>query len=221
MPIHGSSPPLTDRLCSLAESQLQMQTSRSGALDARVLGVMAVDAALAAIVVDAGGAHHLWIAALALLCLSLGLAVAALRLAGAEATGPSVARLREDRETLDEHQLRESLLAELAKEVRANDHALARKDPLFNGSLMLLVRDPDRSRRETMMSHMEQPTTSRPMPDYPRTPDGKYKYTTWDGEPKYYPSTKVRGPLKGPLVPVPTWLSNRLSRLFKRSPKEL
>jgi hypothetical protein len=139
MPTHGSSPPLTDRLCSLAESQLQIQASRSGALDARALGVMAVDAALAAIVIGTGGARHLWIAALALLGLSLGTAVATLRLASKQATGPSVARLREDRETRDEHLIRESLLADLAEEVQANDKALARKVPLLNGALALLV----------------------------------------------------------------------------------
>ena len=139
MPTHGSSPPLTDRLCSLAESQLQIQAARSGALDTRALGVMTVNAALAAIVIGTGGAHDLWIAALALLGLSLGTAVAALRLAGAKATGPSIARLREERATHDEHELTESLLEDLAEDVHANDHALARKDPLFNGALTLLV----------------------------------------------------------------------------------
>ena len=139
MPDHESPPLLADRLCSLAESQLQIQAARSGALDARALGLMAVDAALAAIVIAAGGAHHLWIAALALLCLSLGAAVAALRLAGAKATGPSVAQLREERQTRDEHELTESLLEDLAEEVHTNDEALARKDPLFNGALTLLV----------------------------------------------------------------------------------
>ena len=45
MPTQGITPRLADRLCSLAESQLQTQAARSVALDASALGVMAVDAA--------------------------------------------------------------------------------------------------------------------------------------------------------------------------------
>jgi hypothetical protein len=83
MPTRGSSPPLTDRLCSLAESlQMQMQTARSAALDAGALGVMAVDAAFAELIANTGGAHQVWIVALVLLGLSSALAVAALRLPG-------------------------------------------------------------------------------------------------------------------------------------------
>ncbi len=66
-------------------------------------GVMAVDAALAAIVIGARGAYGLWIVALALLGLSLGLAVRTLRLPGAEETGPSVAAMREAREDKDDN----------------------------------------------------------------------------------------------------------------------
>jgi hypothetical protein len=79
---------LTDRMRSLAESQLQMQTARSAALDGGALGVMAVDAAIATFVVDTGGAHHFWIGALVLLGLSLGLVVQVLRSSGARATLP-------------------------------------------------------------------------------------------------------------------------------------
>jgi hypothetical protein len=75
---------LSDGLRSLAESQLQMQTARSAALDGGVLGVTAVDAAIATLIINTGGAHPFWIVALALLGLSLGLAVGALRLPGAE-----------------------------------------------------------------------------------------------------------------------------------------
>jgi hypothetical protein len=68
------------------------------------------------------------------------------------------------------------------------------------------------------MSHMEQPTTNRPMPDYPRTPDGKYKYTTWDGRPKYYPSTTVPG--LGDAQILPDRVHNWVRKLLKRAPKE-
>lgn len=82
------TPRFADRLCSLAVSQLQTQAARSVALDAGALGVMAVDAAIATIVIGARGAYHLWIVALVLLGLSLGLAVRTLRLPGAEETAP-------------------------------------------------------------------------------------------------------------------------------------
>ncbi len=42
-----------ERLCSLAESQLLMQTARSAALDTVAIGVMALDAAFVAIVLAA------------------------------------------------------------------------------------------------------------------------------------------------------------------------
>ena len=74
-----------------------------------------------------------------LLGLSFALAMRALRLAGAEDTGPPVARLREYRETRDEHELREFLLAELTEEVQANDRALARKAVLLDRALTVLA----------------------------------------------------------------------------------
>jgi hypothetical protein len=64
------------------------------------------------------------------------------------------------------------------------------------------------------MSHMEQPTTNRPMPDYPRTPDGKYKYTL-DGEPLYFPPQNLPG--LGDAQILPDWIHNRVRRLFRRA----
>jgi hypothetical protein len=133
------APRLADRLCSLAESQLQMQTARFAALDGGALGVMAVDAGVAAIVIGARGAYELWIVALVLLGLSLGLAVRTLRLPGAEQTGPSVAAMREAREGKDEHELEELVLEDLARDVEINDQALAHKRPLFDRALTFLV----------------------------------------------------------------------------------
>jgi hypothetical protein len=133
------TPRLAGRLCSLAESQLQMQTARSAALDGGVLGVIAVDAGVAAIVIGTRGAYELWIVAMVLLWLSLGLAVRALRLPGAEETGPSVADMREAREIQDDRRLEERLLNDLTDDVETNDHALARKGPLFDRALRFLV----------------------------------------------------------------------------------
>jgi hypothetical protein len=139
MPEHESRPLLAGELISLARDQLKMQTSRSATLDTGALGLMALDAALAAIVIGAEGTHGLWIAALALIGLSFALAMRALRLTGAKETGPSVARLRGGRETHNEHELRESLLADITAEVRINDHALARKALLFDRALTVLM----------------------------------------------------------------------------------
>jgi len=139
MPTQAITPRLAERLCSLAESQLQMQTARSAALDAGALGVIAVNTGVAAIVIGTGGAYDLWIVALVQLGLSLGLAVRTLRLPGAEETGPSVAYMREARETRDEHRLEEWLLNDLTEDFEINEQALAHKGPLFDRALMSLV----------------------------------------------------------------------------------
>jgi hypothetical protein len=139
VPTKPITPRLADRLCSLAESQLQMQTARSAALDAGALGVIAVDAGVAAIIIGARGTYGLWIVALVLLGLSLGVAVRTLRLPGAEDTGPSVAAMHEARETQDDNELERSLLEGLAEDVQINDEALVRKAPLFNRALTFLV----------------------------------------------------------------------------------
>lgn len=100
---------------------------------------MAVNAAIATLIVNTGGAHHFWIPALALLGLSLGLAVAALRLTGAEQTGPSVEGIHDARDRKDDSVLEDVLFADLAEDVGTNEQALARKASLFNGALTFLV----------------------------------------------------------------------------------
>jgi hypothetical protein len=132
------TPRLADNLRLLVASQLQTQAAQSVALDAGALGVMAVDAGVAAIIIGTRGTYGLWIVALALLGLSLGLAVRTLRLPGAEDTGPSVADTLA-RESKDEQSLEDSLLNDLKKDIETNDQALARKAPLFNGALTSLV----------------------------------------------------------------------------------
>jgi len=139
MPNHEDTSLLTCELSALARDQLKMQTSRSTALDSGALGLMALDVAFATIVIETRGAHDLWIVALLLLGLSFGLAIRALWRKGTEATGPPVARLREERETHAADQLRESQLEDLAAGVNINDRALARKTVLFDRALILLV----------------------------------------------------------------------------------
>jgi hypothetical protein len=130
---------LADRLCSLAESQLQTQATRSASVDAGALGVVSACAAIAALVLAVKSADHLWIAALALLALSAGLAVRALLLRGAKEIGPLVTDILNDRETRDDEELEQSLLEDLADETLVNNRALARKDPLLTWALALLV----------------------------------------------------------------------------------
>jgi hypothetical protein len=130
---------LTDGMRSLAESQLQMQAARSAALDGGALGVVAVDAAVATLVVDTGGTHHFWVGALVLLGLSLGVSVQVLRSSGAKETGPSIMAMRRAREIQGDNELGEWLLDDLAEDVQINDRSLARKALLFNGALMCLV----------------------------------------------------------------------------------
>jgi hypothetical protein len=141
MPTHGSSPPLSDRLNRrlLAASQLQTQAARSVALDAGALGVMTVDFAAATIVIDTGGAYELGVLALVLLGCSLGLAVRTLRLPAAAQIGPSVTDTSEISESEDEHSPEDSLLNDLADDIEANAHDIARKESSFNGALTLLV----------------------------------------------------------------------------------
>lgn len=137
--------PITPRLAEslnrrlLAASQLQIQAARSVALDASALGVMAVDAAVAALVIGARGMYGLWIVALVLLGLSLGLAVRTLYLPGATQIGPSVTDTPEVTAREDERSSDDSLLNDLANDIEINGHAIARKEPLFDLALWFLV----------------------------------------------------------------------------------
>jgi hypothetical protein len=133
------APRLADRLCSLAESQLQTQVSRSGTLDAGALGVVSACVAVATIVLGVRSAHHLWIAALALLTVSVGIAVRALFLPGAERIGPLVADVLDARQARDDQDLEQTLLDDLATETLANEHALRHKNLLLTEAVMLFV----------------------------------------------------------------------------------
>jgi uroporphyrinogen-III decarboxylase len=133
------TPRLADRFCLLAVSQLQTQVSRSGTLDASALGVMAVDAALAAIIIGTRGGYDLWIVALALLALSLGVAVRTLLGPGAKQNGPSVTEMLDTRAHNDDETVEENLLKDLADDVQINEQALARKDPMIAWAVTPLV----------------------------------------------------------------------------------
>jgi hypothetical protein len=49
---------------------------------------------------------------------------------------------------------------------------------------------------------------------YPTLPDGKYKYTTRDGQPLHFEPTHLPDLGGGPILP--EWMSKRLRSLFKQ-----
>jgi hypothetical protein len=65
------------------------------------------------------------------------------------------------------------------------------------------------------MSGMDQPTANQPTRDYPRTPDGKYKYTTRDGSPRYFEQVKMPGVASSPILPES--VSNFFRKRFRRT----
>jgi hypothetical protein len=125
-------------MCALARDKLKTQTSRAVGLDTNILGVMALDVGLGAIVLSSGRTS-LWVAALAVLCLSLTLAAGALSLPGAKRTGPSTARLRSEHATIDDDELLQRMLDGLEWDARANDRANAPKAMLYHVALTVLM----------------------------------------------------------------------------------
>jgi hypothetical protein len=133
------TPRLADRFCLLAVSQLQTQMSRSGTLDTSALGVVSACSAIAAIILGFKSAHHLWIAALVLLVVALGLAIHVLSLPGAEENGPSVLEMLDARASNDDELIEEGLLKNLADDVHTNEQTLAGKDRLLARAVTVLV----------------------------------------------------------------------------------
>jgi hypothetical protein len=66
------------------------------------------------------------------------------------------------------------------------------------------------------MSGMEPTTTVRSTRPYPRTPDGKYKYTTQDGRPLHYEPYRIPG-LLGDDSLIPAWVTRFFRKLFRRT----
>jgi len=139
MPTNEDTSLLIGELSSLARDKLRTQSGRSVALDAGALGLMLLDVALATAVIETRGAHGLWIAALALLGFSFGLAIRASRRKGATEIGPSVVRLSEYRETRGARQIRELMREELTEEAQTNEHAVDRKAVLFDRALIVMA----------------------------------------------------------------------------------
>jgi hypothetical protein len=66
------------------------------------------------------------------------------------------------------------------------------------------------------MSSMEPTTRVRSTRPYPRTPDGKYKYTTQDGSPLHYEPYVIPGLLgDDPLIPAA--VTKFFRKLFRRA----
>ncbi len=133
------SPGLANALRSLAESQLQVQASRSAAVDAGAIGVMAIDVAVAAIVLVSRSPQPSPRVVLVLLGLSAGLAARALFLDGTPHLGPSVTNVLAAHGTHSNRVLEDSILSDLAADVHANRHALACKAPWLMRAFVLLA----------------------------------------------------------------------------------
>jgi hypothetical protein len=139
MRTQGIKPSLAVALRSLAQAQLQAQTLRFSGLDATAIGVVGVDAALAAITAGVRPYHQLWSGALVAIGLSLGLALRALLVRGAERVGPVVAGVLHDQAVHGDDELEQWLIEDLATDMLANRQALARKAPLVTWALVFVV----------------------------------------------------------------------------------
>jgi hypothetical protein len=139
MPTKPTEPEPSEWLRLLTGSRLQTQVSRSVALEGGALGAMGLDAAVALIVIGAGGPYALSILALLALGLSFSLAMRALRLPGAKDAGPSLAAMRSARESEDARAFEDSLLDDLEKDIETNKRAVTRKTLLFKGALTFLA----------------------------------------------------------------------------------
>ncbi len=128
---------LVGSLQSLAECQLQSQTSRSAALDAVAGGVMGVDVAIAASVLGVRSALHLWVVALALLCASFATVAVALLMRSGDGMGPMVMEVLANRGSRSVQDLERELLEDLAAQVAVNRRTLDRKEPRIVAALVL------------------------------------------------------------------------------------
>ena len=65
------------------------------------------------------------------------------------------------------------------------------------------------------MSAMEPTTTNQRTREYPRTPDGKYKYTAWDGSPRYLEPYTIPD-IIGPNFLIPAPVARFFRKIFRR-----
>jgi hypothetical protein len=132
-------PTLASSLQSLAECQIQSQISRAAALDAGAVGLMGVDAAIAASVIDLRSAMQLWLLALALLCTAFSVLSTALLMQGGDDVGPLVTEVIARRGVRSDQDLACDLLHDLADRILANRRALDRKEPRLTAALVLTL----------------------------------------------------------------------------------
>jgi hypothetical protein len=136
MGAQGITPALAVALRSLAQSQLQAQALRFAALTAGAIGVMGVDAAIAAVLVAVtpdDGVRGVALGA------SFGLAVRAVLLKDREQIGPLVAGVLRARATCDDRELEEQLIEDLAVDMLMNRRSIARKTPLLTGAVTFMA----------------------------------------------------------------------------------
>lgn len=130
---------LAASLQSLAECQLQIQTSRAAALDAGAVGLMGVNAAIAASIAVVHGTTGLSIVALVLTCISFVALSSALLMQDANGIGPCITEVIVNLgEDSDSNPVR-AILDDLAGCVLANRRALRRKEPRLANALVLTL----------------------------------------------------------------------------------
>lgn len=130
---------LASSLQSLAECQLQIQTSRAAALDAGAVGLMGVDAAIAASIAVAHGTTDLSVVALALTCVSFVALSSALLMQDANGIGPCIAEVIDNLGNDSDGNPVRAILDDLAGCVLANRRALRRKEPRLANALVLTL----------------------------------------------------------------------------------
>lgn len=130
---------LIGTLFSLANAQLRSQNIRSIGLSHRLWIMIIIDVVMASTVAIAGGFYYLWIGALVLLCISVGLAVGALRLAEVTQNGPPIAAMLKSHQNQDGRLTENGLLDALSRNVQSNEPVLARGAWLFDKALLLFV----------------------------------------------------------------------------------
>jgi hypothetical protein len=122
----------------LAETQLAIQFSRAGAYDAQALGILGLDAALAAAAVAGDQLlGHLWWLALIGLLLS-AVSCAAILVTRVDQIGPRVDDLIDEAQGLSESEMERLLVEALGESIRRNGQALEEKSDLTLIAILVL-----------------------------------------------------------------------------------
>jgi hypothetical protein len=113
-------------LVTLGHTQLVAQVTASAGLDTQAVGIMAFDAALAAIVVTVRGSTYLWVLSLLLFLYSVGWAVQPLLIDQPE-VGQSLIESLAERASFSDEQLQNALFSSVVAASGQNREVLSEK----------------------------------------------------------------------------------------------